>query len=161
MKWSRSHLLMHICLYSPVDFQHFYAYFMLNYSITNPKHGANSIYNMRSVYFSSLLQFCVPLVVLKQGCLSLCDCQSLTELSEPRHHHAWLCCCSNESGNFKGTHGCRVPCGSPQSALLSCSRPISLFFPCFLWVMCCYWVMHFIKCHGSCLTTSSSEEARY
>lgn len=65
-------------------------------------------------------------VVLKQGCLSLSDCQSPTENSAVTT--LWLCCCSNESGNFKGTHGCHLPRGSPQSALLSSRRSI-LFFP--------------------------------
>lgn len=47
------------------------------------------------------------------------------------HHHAWPCCCSNESGNFKGTHGCHLPCGLPQSALSSSSSSIFTFFPFF------------------------------
>lgn len=34
------------------------------------------------------------------------------------HHHAWPCCCSNESGNFKGTHDRHLPNGSPQPPLL-------------------------------------------
>lgn len=61
-------------------------------------------------------------------------------MSEPSHHHTRPCCCSNESGNFKGTHGCHLPCGLPLSALRSTgSRSISDPHS---WVGCVLIVLH-------------------
>lgn len=69
----------------------------------------------------------IPLMVEKQGCLSLSHCQSPAEsFLWACHHHAWPCCCSNESGNFKGTHDCHLPCSLPHFAFLFSSSSISL-----------------------------------
>lgn len=66
----------------------------------------------------------------KQGCLSLSDCQSPAKSSLSLwacHPHAWLCCCSNESGNFKGTHGCHPPVARLSLLSFPLAHP-SLFF---------------------------------